>query len=226
MPALPGVEEDDADKQDAVRSGVLAGAYRFAAPAEPERASPEPNGRRRNGRNGRNGGNGSGSGSRATLLFSGSSWRAVADARDLLAADWGIAADSWSVTSYTELRREALSVERWNRLHPGEPPRTPYITRVLGDQDGPVIAVTDYMRAVPDQVSRFVDRRFVSLGTDGFGRSDTREALRSYFEVDAAHVVLAVLAALADAGDGKPDDVADAISRYGLETEKPDPWTL
>jgi pyruvate dehydrogenase E1 component len=97
---------------------------------------------------------------------------------------------------------------------------------VLGDQGGPVIAVTDYMRAVPDQVSRFVERRFVSLGTDGFGRSDTREALRSYFEVDAAHVVLAVLAALADAGEGKPDDVADAISRYGLETERPDPWTL
>ena len=86
-----------------------------------------------------------------------------------------------------------------------------------------MVAVTDYMRAVPDQMSRFVERRFVSLGTDGFGRSDTREALRSYFEVDAPHVVLAVLAALAEEGEGKPDEVAEAISRYGLETERPTP---
>ncbi len=221
MPPLPGAAEGNVELQDEVRRGVLAGAYRYAAPADS--GTPEPNGRRRGGRNGRNGGSKE---PRATLLFSGSSWRAVADARDLLAADWGIETDSWSVTSYTELRREALSVERWNRLHPAEPARVPYITAALGDVRGPVIAVTDYIRAVPDQVSRFVERRFVSLGTDGFGRSDTREALRSYFEVDAPHIVLAVLSALAEEGDGKPDEVADTISRYGLETELPDPWSL
>ena len=113
MPALPGAEEDDAEQREAVRSGVLAGAYRYAAPAEPEPTAP--NGRRRNVRNGRTAPS---DGPRATLLFSGSSWSAVADARELLAADWKINADSWSVTSYTELRREAMSTERWNRLHP------------------------------------------------------------------------------------------------------------
>ncbi len=235
MPPLPGIAEDeagkaraaqagagqeDAKRQDEVRSGILAGAYRYATHAAT--TLPESGGRRRGQKT-----NGIDSKEpKATLLFSGSSWRAVADARELLGADWGVDTDSWSVTSYTELRREAMSVERWNRLHPSEQPRSAYITRALGDTGGPVVAVTDYMRAVPDQISRFVERRFVSLGTDGFGRSDTREALRSYFEVDAAHIVLAVLAALAESGDGKPDDVAGAILRYGLETERPDPWRL
>jgi pyruvate dehydrogenase E1 component len=222
MPPLPGTEEGDVARQHEVRSGILAGAYRYATATHAAAAQPESAGRRRGQK-----ANGNGSKDpKATLLFSGSAWRAAADARDLLAADWGIDTDSWSVTSYTELRREAISVERWNRLHPSEQPRTAYITRALGNTGGPVVAVTDYMRAVPDQISRFVERRFVSLGTDGFGRSDTREALRSYFEVDATHIVLAVLAALAESGDGKPDDVAGAIARYGLETERPDPWTL
>ena len=144
----------------------------------------------------------------------------------MLAADWNVETDSWSITSYTELRREAMSVERWNRLHPNEQQRTPFISTSLGDQGGPVIAVTDYIRAVPDQISRFVERQFVSLGTDGFGRSDTREALRSYFEVDAPHVVLAVLSSLIEDGEAKPDEAAEAISRYGLQTESPDPWTF
>ena len=144
----------------------------------------------------------------------------------MLAADWNVEADAWSVTSYTELRREAMSTERWNRLHPNEDQRAPFVTRSLGDQGGPVLAVTDYIRAVPDQISPYVERKFVSLGTDGFGRSDTREALRSYFEVDAPHVVLAVLAALVEEGDAKPEEVAEAISRYGLQTESPDPWTF
>jgi pyruvate dehydrogenase E1 component len=236
MPPLPGTETSttktstneesstggaSTDRQDEVRRGILAGAYRYAVPSDT--GPTAPNGRRRQQRGTRES---SSNETRASLLFSGTSWRAVSDARDLLAADWSVSTDSWSVTSYTELRREALSVERWNRLHPGEPARKPYITQALGDSGGPVVAVTDYMRAVPDQVSRFVERRFVSLGTDGFGRSDTREALRNYFEVDAAHIVLAVLAALAESGDGKADDVADAISRYGLATDGPDPWTL
>ena len=197
---------------------------RYASSLDTEPTEPTaPNGRRRQQRAGRDT---SGKEPRATLLFSGSAWRAVSEARDILSSDWGVNTDSWSVTSYTELRREALSVERWNRLHPGDPARTAYITQALGDRGGPVVAVTDYVRSVPDQVSRFVERRFVSLGTDGFGRSDTREALRNYFEVDAAHIVLAVLAALAESGDGKQDDVAEAISRYGIATDRPDPWTL
>jgi pyruvate dehydrogenase E1 component len=218
-----GAEQTGADRRDEVRKGILAGAYRFAGPATEnstpgEGGEPAQSGRRRNGRGGKNGAR------KATLLFSGSSWRAVSEARDMLAADWNVDADSWSVTSYTELRREAMSTERWNRLHPNEEQRAPYITRSLGDQGGPVIAVTDYIRAVPDQISRYVERQFVSLGTDGFGRSDTREALRSYFEVDAPHVVLAVLSALVEEGEAKPDEVAELITRYGLETESPDPW--
>jgi pyruvate dehydrogenase E1 component len=144
----------------------------------------------------------------------------------MLASDWNVEADTWSVTSYAELRRDAISAERWNRLHPGDKQKVPFITAALGDRGGPVVAVSDYMRAVPDQISRFVERRFVSLGTDGFGRSDTREALRRYFEVDAAHVVVAVLSALAEDGEAKTDEVIDAIRRYELETDSPDPWLL
>jgi pyruvate dehydrogenase E1 component len=229
MPPMPGADDGSTDeasttRQDGIRRGILAGAYRYAASLDTEPTEPTaPDGRRRQQRAGRDT---SGKEPRATLLFSGSAWRAVSEARDILSSDWGVNTDSWSVTSYTELRREALSVERWNRLHPGDPARTAYITQALGDRGGPVVAVTDYVRSVPDQVSRFVERRFVSLGTDGFGRSDTREALRNYFEVDAAHIVLAVLAALAESGDGKQDDVAEAISRYGIATDRPDPWTL
>ena len=236
MPALPGFElqagatqTEGSDHTEEVRKGILAGAYRFAGPSSDsggtggtgsadEANGSAQSGRRRNGRNNKNGAR------KATLLFSGSAWRAVSDARDMLAADWNVEADSWSVTSYTELRREAMSIERWNRLHPNEEPRLPFITRSLGDHGGPVVAVSDYIRAVPDQISRYVERQFVSLGTDGFGRSDTREALRSYFEVDAPHVVLGVLAALVQEGEAKPDEVAEAISRYGLQTESPDPW--
>ncbi len=131
---------------------------------------------------------------RATLLFSGTAWQAAAAARRLLAEDWGVDADLWSVTSYKALREDAMSVERWNRLHPGQLERVPFlVTERLAESDGPIVAVTDYMRAVPDQVARWMPRRFTSLGTDGFGRSDTRDVLRRFFEVDAAHVVVAVL---------------------------------
>ena len=124
-------------------------------------------------------------------------------ARTCWPRDWGVSADAWSVTSYTELREDALSVERANRLHPHAERAVPYVTGCTRDGAGPVVAVTDYMRAVPDQVARWVPRPFVSLGTDGFGRSDTRAALRRFFEVDAAHLVVAVLSALADAGEAK-----------------------
>jgi pyruvate dehydrogenase E1 component len=162
---------------------------------------------------------------RATLLFSGPMWQVAMEARALLAADWGVSADAWSVTSYTELREDALSIERANRLHPHAERAVPYVSRSLEDGAGPVVAVTDYLRAVPDQVARWVPRPFVSLGTDGFGRSDTRAALRRFFEVDAAHVVVAVLSALAETGDAKPDEVAEAISRYEIDADSTDPWS-
>ena len=110
---------------------------------------------------------------------------AALDAQQILADDYDVAADVWSATSYKMLREEALSIERWNRLHPTEPARTPYVTELLNDSEGPIVAVTDFMKAVPDQIARFVPRPFASLGTDGYGYSDTRVALRRHFEVDA-----------------------------------------
>ena len=135
-----------------------------------------------------------------------------------------MAAELFSGTSYKRLREQALTTERWNRLHPGEPARTPRVTEIL-EGEGPVIAVTDFMKAIPDQIARWVPagRSFTPLGTDGFGRSDTREALRRHFETDAAHVVAATLASLAASGDVKPEVVRDAIDRYGLDAERSDP---
>jgi pyruvate dehydrogenase E1 component len=144
-------------------------------------------------------------------------------ARDLLAAEWGVAAEAWSATSYKALRDDALEIERWNRLHPGAAPRMPYVTSQLAGASGPIVAVTDYMKAVADQISRFVTSPFSSLGTDGFGRSDTRESLRRFFEIDAEHIVVAVLSELAAIGLATADEVASAIARYGIDPEAIDP---
>jgi pyruvate dehydrogenase E1 component len=193
-----------------IRAGILRGIYQFAGPAD--LAGSEV---------------GSGAGSRrATLLFSGPMWQAAMEARDILARDWSVSADAFSVTSYTELRNDALSAERANRLHPGDGHRTPFVTDVLAAGAGPVVAVTDYLRAVPDQISRWVPRPFTSLGTDGFGRSDTRAALRRFFEIDAAHLVVAVLAALAQEGEAKTDEVAEAMAAYGIDPGSADPWAV
>ena len=127
------------------------------------------------------------------------------EARRLLAEDWGVAAEAWSVTSYKSLREEALSARPLQPTPPGRGDRrVPFVTALLVRLDGPVVAVTDFMRAVPDQVARWVPRPFTSLGTDGFGRSDTREVLRRFFEVDAAHVTLAVLEGLAAEATCRP----------------------
>jgi pyruvate dehydrogenase E1 component len=210
MPALP-----EGPSSGSVRNGILRGMYEFAA-----RAGESGSGRSKK----RNGGP-----RRATLLFSGPMWQAAMEARDMLAADWNVSCDAWSVTSYSELRADALSAERWNRLHPSEAARVPFVTETLvsepRDATSPVVAVSDYLRAVPDQISRWVGRPFVSLGTDGFGRSDTRSALRRFFEVDAAHAVVAVLHGLVQAGEAKPDEVAKAIARYGIDPGSADPWT-
>src|SRR5262245_24538791 len=160
---------------------------------------------------------------RAQLFGSGVLLLEALRAQELLAEHYDVAADVWSVTSYQQLRNDALAAERWNRLHPGEPPRVPYITRTLERAPGPVVAVTDYLKSVPDMVARWVPRSFTPLGTDGFGRSDTREALRRFFEVDAEHVVVATLAALAAEGRVGPGVVADAIRRFGMDTETLEP---
>jgi pyruvate dehydrogenase E1 component len=161
---------------------------------------------------------------RATILFSGSAQGAARAAVERLAADHDVAAELWSATSYKRLREDALEVERWNRLHPADEARTAHVTEALGHSNGPIVAVTDFMKIVPEQVARFLPgRTFVPLGTDGMGRSDTREALRRHFEVDEGHVVVGVLAALASEGSIEPSRVADAIAKYDIDPEAIDP---
>jgi pyruvate dehydrogenase E1 component len=160
---------------------------------------------------------------RATILFSGSAQGAARAAQAELAEHYGVGVQLWSVTSYKRLRAEALRATRWNRLHPGEAPQVPPVTTKLAEAPGPVLAVSDFMTLVPEQIARWVPGRFAVLGTDGFGRSDTREALRRFFEVDAAHVTVAVLAELAAAGTIDPSVVRDAIARYGVDPESLDP---
>jgi pyruvate dehydrogenase E1 component len=162
-------------------------------------------------------------GPRIHLFGSGAILREVLRAQTLLAS-YGVAADVWSVTSYSELRRDALSAERWNRFHPGEPPITSWIARALEDEPWPIVAATDYVRSVADQVTPFVPAGLRSLGTDGFGRSETREALRRFFEVDAEHVCVAALAELARRGGFAADRLREAIAAFGIETDGPDPW--
>ena len=163
---------------------------------------------------------------RVQLLSCGSILLEVEAAADMLEADWKIAADVWSVTSFTELRRDGLAAERWNRLHPTETPRTSYVESLLGEHIGPVVAATDHVKAFADQIRAFVPRTYHVLGTDGFGRSDTREALRRFFEIDRQHIVVAALKALAEDGVVPASTVADAIARYALDPEKPEPTTV
>ncbi len=183
---------------DGVGEGIIRGLYRFAeAPDGPSR--------------------------RATILFSGAAYGAAREARDLLAADHDVAAEVWSATSYKSLREEALSTERWNRLHPTDPARVPFVSEALSTSEGPVVAVTDFMKMVPDQIARWVPGSLAVLGTDGYGRSDTRAGLRRHFEVDAAHLIVAVLHQLAEAGAAKAEEVAAAIATYGVDPEAVDP---
>jgi len=165
-------------------------------------------------------------GPRVQLIGSGTILREVIAAADLLRDDFGVSADIWSAPSFTELRRDGMSVERWNRLHPAQAPRRSYVETCLAGHAGPVVAATDYMRAYADQIRSLVPRRYVVLGTDGFGRSDYRVKLRRFFEVDRHHVAVAALKALADEGRVASGVVADAIARYGLDAEHPDPWTV
>jgi pyruvate dehydrogenase E1 component len=162
---------------------------------------------------------------RVQLMGSGTILREVLAAAELLESDWGVAADVWSATSFTELRRDGLAADRWNLLHPETAPRTPYVAACLAKHKGPVVAASDYMKTFADQIRPFLPRErvFRVLGTDGFGRSDSRPKLREFFEVNRAFVVVAALKALADQGEGKAKAVADAIRKYGIDPEKPDP---
>ena len=164
---------------------------------------------------------------RVQLLGSGTILREVIAGAKLLEQDFGVAADIWSVTSFNELRRDGLAVERWNRLHPESEPRLSYVEQCLKDRQGPVVAATDYMKAFADQIRPFVHARYMVLGTDGFGRSDTREKLRRFFEVDRRHVAVAALKALADTTESiSPKKVTEAIRKYGIDTESPNPATV
>jgi pyruvate dehydrogenase E1 component len=184
-----------------VTDGILKGLYRFKKSAA--------------------------KGPKVQLVAAGPMVRLALDAADRLNAEHGVSADVWSATSFQLLRSDALEVERWNRLHPDQTPRVPFVTEALegaakGD-GGPIVAVSDHMKAVPDQISRFVDAPFVPLGTDGFGRSDTRADLRRHFEVDAEHITVAALHALERTGEVKAERVKDAIDAAGIDPEAVDP---
>jgi pyruvate dehydrogenase E1 component len=179
---------------DDVEEGILAGMYRFRPAPEPRRHAVQ-------------------------LLGSGTILYAVLRAQEILAERYDVAADVWSAPSFTCLRREALECERHNREHPESPLRVPLVTRLLEPTSGPVIAASDWIKAVPDQIARWVPRRWHSLGTDGWGRSDTREALRRFFRIDAENVVLAALAQLAAEGRIEAAVVAQARRDLGLEDD-------
>ncbi len=157
------------------------------------------------------------------LMGSGVILREVIAAAEMLEKDWDISADVWSATSFTELRREGLDCERWNMLNPEKPQRTNYVAECLKDAKGPVIASTDYMKSFAEQIQRFVPNKFVALGTDGFGRSDSREALRDFFEVDRNYIVVTALKALSDEGKLPAAKVAEAVKKYKLNPNKPNP---
>jgi len=165
-------------------------------------------------------------GPKVQLMGSGVILREVIAAAELLEKDWDVAADVWSVTSFTELRREGIDVDRWNLLNPEKPQKLTYVGKCLEKAEGPVIASTDYMRSFADQIRTFIRQRYVVLGTDGYGRSDSREALRSFFEVDRYYVVLAALKALADEGKLPAAKAAEAIKKYKIDINKPNPVTV
>jgi pyruvate dehydrogenase E1 component len=162
---------------------------------------------------------------RATLLGSGTILRECLAAAKMLETDYGVPADVYSVTSFNELRREAIDCERWNTLHPTETARVPYVRQCLKERDSPVIAATDYVRNVPDQIRQWIGARYITLGTDGYGRSDSRAALRRHFEVDRNYIALTALKALSDEGKIDRATVTKAMQALGIDPTKPNPLT-
>ena len=187
-------------RPESVEDGIMDGLYRWAEAPEGTKTD-------------------------LAILFSGPANLAARQAAAELAEHYGVGAELWSATSYKRLREQALSVERWNRLHPGQEPRVPRVTELLSPVGGPVVAVTDFMTLVPDQVAKWVPGEFLTLGTDGFGRSDSRGALRRFFETDTGHVVAASLSALTRTGRVDPTAVSDAFDRYHIDPETIDPAT-
>jgi pyruvate dehydrogenase E1 component len=181
-----------AEPTDVDAEGILKGIHHVAAPAD-------------------------GEGPRVQLLASGVGFPWIREAQQILADEWGVRADTWSVTSWNELARDAIAAEEWNLLHPGESPRTAYITDKLAGAAGPVVAVSDYMRAVPLQIARWIPADYRVLGADGFGFADTRPAARRYFHIDAQSVVVQTLQALADAGQIGRDQVEQAFAKYRID---------
>ena len=167
-----------------------------------------------------------GGGPRVQLLGSGAIFREVMAAAELLRKDWGVGADLWSCPSFTQLARDGMAAERAARLSPAAPRRRSHVEECLGPTSGPVVAATDYVRAFAEQIRPWVPRRYRVLGTDGFGRSDTREKLRRFFEVDRHHVAVAALASLAEEGSVPASRVAEALARYGIDPGRPAPWTV
>jgi pyruvate dehydrogenase E1 component len=163
---------------------------------------------------------------RATLLGSGTILRECLAAAALLEKDYQVPVDVFSVTSFSELRREALECERWNMLHAGEAPREPYVQQCLKDREGPIVAATDYMRTLPDLVRQWAGPHYTTLGTDGYGRSDSRAALRRHFEVDKNFIVLAALKGLADAAMIDRATLQGAMAKLGIDPDSPDPWKI
>jgi pyruvate dehydrogenase E1 component len=186
-----------APKPEAVEDGVLRGLYRFGEATTGSR--------------------------RVQLLASGPILQQAIRAQAILAEKYDVAADVWSATSFQQLRNEALDVERWNRLHPDAEQRVPYVTQCLAPSEGPIVAATDYLKAVPDMVARWIDRPYTSLGTDGFGRSDTRDALRDHFEVNAEHIAYASLHGLCLDGKSTPDELKRAMGELGIDPERINP---
>lgn len=198
QPAIP-----EGSNLEDIESGIIRGIYKFL-PAPEITSTTTPR--------------------KAVILFSGPTWTAAKTAQEILAKDYGVAASLYSVTSYKRLREDALEVERWNRLNPSSLPKQAYVTETLQHEEGPVVAVTDFMKIVPDQIARFIPQQsFTPLGTDGFGRSDTREALRRHFEIDAEHIVVAVLSGLLSLGEAKIDEVQEAVTSFGIDPSSGDP---
>jgi pyruvate dehydrogenase E1 component len=162
---------------------------------------------------------------RVNLMGSGAIFNEVLKAQQILADSFSVASDAWSVTSWSELRRDAIEVDRWNVLHPGSTERRPYLVECLGDQPNVCVASSDYVKALPDGIAKWVNARFVSLGTDGFGRSDTREVLRDFFEVDARHVAFAALSALAREEEIPASVATGAAKTLKIDTERRNPVT-
>jgi len=157
------------------------------------------------------------------LLGAGTILREVIAAAGILKAEYHINADIWSVTSFNELRREALAVVRWNMLHPDQPAKISHVENCLNGREGPVVAATDYMKIYADQIREFIPGKYRVLGTDGFGRSDTREKLRHFFEVDRYYITVAALKTLAEQGKIPAQQVTAAIEKYGIDPDKPNP---